>query len=147
MQEFKLGPNGAMIYCMEFLETNIEWLVEKIKHHNKMTGCKYFLFDLPGQVEIYSNHASLKKVISTLTHRLHFQFSAIHLVDCTYLFDRFRFLSALTLSLTAIIGMDMPFINAITKIDLLGKLGRPDMNLTFYNEISGLKYLFFDCDS
>lgn len=30
MEEFKLGPNGSMIYCMEFLETNIEWLVKKI---------------------------------------------------------------------------------------------------------------------
>jgi hypothetical protein len=34
MQEFKLGPNGSMIYCMEFLEANIDWLVEKIKQHN-----------------------------------------------------------------------------------------------------------------
>ena len=22
-----LGPNGAMIYCMQFLEQNIDWLV------------------------------------------------------------------------------------------------------------------------
>ena len=73
------------------------------------------------------------------------QIAAVHLVDCTYLFDRHRFLSALTLSLTAIIGLDLPFINAISKIDLLGKLGRPDMNLHFYNSISGLKFLFFNC--
>ena len=63
----------------------------------------------------------------------------------SYLYDKHRFLSALALSLTAIIGMEMPFINAITKVDLLGKFGRPDMNLTFYNEISGLKYLFYEC--
>jgi hypothetical protein len=31
----------------------------------------------------------------------------------------------------------------ISKIDLLKTLGRPDMNLSFYNQISGLKYLFF----
>ncbi len=40
--------------------------------------------------------------------------------------------------------MEMPFINAITKVDLMKKLGRPEMNLTFYNEIQGLNYLFFD---
>jgi hypothetical protein len=34
MQEFKLGPNGSMIYCMEFLEANIDWLAEKIKQNN-----------------------------------------------------------------------------------------------------------------
>lgn len=72
------------------------------------------------------------------------QFSAVHLVDCSYLYDRHRFLSALTLSLTAIIGMDMPFINAISKIDMLGKFGRPEMGLSFYSSISGLRMMFFE---
>jgi hypothetical protein len=31
MEEFKLGPNGSMIYCIEFLQKNIEWLMDKIK--------------------------------------------------------------------------------------------------------------------
>ena len=48
------------------------------------------------------------------------------------------------LSLTSIIGMEMPFINAITKIDLIKQYGRPDMNLSFYSSISGLQYLFFE---
>ena len=51
------------------------------------------------------------------------------------------------LSLTALIGMDMPFINAISKIDLLKQFGRPDMNLSFYGSISGLHLLFFGEDS
>lgn len=70
-------------------------------------------------------------------------FAAVHLVDCTYLYDKHRFLASVLLSLTAIIGMEMPFINLISKIDLLQNLGRPDMNLSFYGSISGLKYLFF----
>ena len=71
------------------------------------------------------------------------RFAAVHLVDCSYLYDKNRFLSALLLSLTAMVGMEMPFLNVISKIDLLKTLGRPDMNLSFYNQISGLKYLFF----
>ena len=63
MQEFKLGPNGSMIYCMEFLLTNIDWLINKIRDLHAKTGTKYFVFDLPGQVEIYSNHKSLKEII------------------------------------------------------------------------------------
>ncbi len=63
MEEYKLGPNGSMIYCMEFLQTNIDWLIGKIKEVNAKTGTKYFIFDLPGQVEIYSNHKSLKEII------------------------------------------------------------------------------------
>lgn len=75
------------------------------------------------------------------------QLSAVHLVDCSYLYDKYRFLSALMLSLTATIGLETPFINVISKIDLIGKLGRPDMNLMFYNEISGLNFLFWDGSS
>jgi GTPase SAR1 family protein len=26
MEEFKLGPNGAMLYCIEFLLANFQWL-------------------------------------------------------------------------------------------------------------------------
>jgi len=48
MEEFKLGPNGSMIYCMEFLQTNIDWLINKIRDINIKTGTKYFMFDLPG---------------------------------------------------------------------------------------------------
>lgn len=28
-----LGPNGALIYCIEYLETNIKWLLEKLSHY------------------------------------------------------------------------------------------------------------------
>ena len=31
MEEYKLGPNGAMLYCTEFLQTNFQWLQEKIE--------------------------------------------------------------------------------------------------------------------
>ena len=139
MQEYKLGPNGSMIYAMEFLETNIDWLVNKIEQSSE----RYFIFDLPGQVEIFSNHSSLKNIIKALSTRLNMQISAIHLVDSTYLYEKNRFLASLMLSLTAVIGMEMPFINAITKIDLLKSFGRPDMNLSFYSSITGLEYLFW----
>ncbi len=52
-----------LISLEEVMETNIDWLIEKIKEVNAKTGTKYFIFDLPGQVEIYSNHKSLKEII------------------------------------------------------------------------------------
>ena len=141
MAEFKLGPNGSMIYCLEFLEANLDWLVNKLRD---LKTCRYFIFDLPGQVEIYSNHSSLKNILQTLSKKLNLHLTALHLVDATYLYDKHRFLSSLMLSLTAIIGLEMPFINAVSKIDLLKTFGRPDMGLSFYSSISGLEYLFFE---
>lgn len=47
MENFSLGPNGALMYCMEFLETNFDWLLIKIKE----SPSNYFLFDCPGELE------------------------------------------------------------------------------------------------
>lgn len=46
MDEFGLGPNGAMLYCMEYLEENFDWLVDQLA---KLDGA-YFIFDVAGQV-------------------------------------------------------------------------------------------------
>ncbi|GBP04284.1 GPN-loop GTPase QQT1 [Eumeta japonica] len=56
MGESKLGPNGALLYCMEYLEKNIDWLLEQLSGENSTN----FIFDLPGQVELYCHHDSLK---------------------------------------------------------------------------------------
>lgn len=46
MDELNLGPNGGLIYCMEYLEKNFDWLKEKLE---SLQDC-YILFDCPGQV-------------------------------------------------------------------------------------------------
>ena len=30
-EELNLGPNGAMMYCLEYLEANLDWLKEKLE--------------------------------------------------------------------------------------------------------------------
>ena len=50
MEEYGLGPNGAMLYCMEYLEENFDWLEESL---GELEG-GYFIFDIAGQVSIAS---------------------------------------------------------------------------------------------
>ena len=64
MNEFSLGPNGGLIYCMEYLEANVDWLQEKLEELGKDA---YVVFDLPGQVELSTTHDSLKRIIEKLT--------------------------------------------------------------------------------
>ena len=144
MEEFKLGPNGAMLYCIEFLLKNFQWLSDKMNTILLTEKCSYFVIDMPGQVELYTNHQALKQIISRLQDEVGLRLVVAHMVDISYVYDRYRFLSALTLSLTALINLEVPFLNFITKVDLLGQMGRPDMNLMFYHGTTyGLKYLFF----
>ena len=51
MAELDLGPNGALIYCMDFVLENIEWLTLKIKSLPLDT---MLIIDCPGQVELYT---------------------------------------------------------------------------------------------
>lgn len=63
MDGLKLGPNGGLIYCMEYLEANLDWLEEKLQQHR---DC-YVLFDCPGQVELYTHHSSVKNIFAQLS--------------------------------------------------------------------------------
>ena len=62
MTNLKLGPNGGLVYCMEYLEQNLDWLKTKLEG----LGDKYILFDFPGQVGgggMYTWHFSVQTLI------------------------------------------------------------------------------------
>jgi hypothetical protein len=44
------------------LEQNMDWFKEELE---KFSDC-YFLFDCPGQVELYTHHNSIRKITETL---------------------------------------------------------------------------------
>ena len=46
METQNLGPNGALVFCMEMLEKNLNWLLNQMAAFPEA----YFIFDLPGQV-------------------------------------------------------------------------------------------------
>ena len=49
-EELKLGPNGGLIFCMEYLIENIAWLEKKIGEYED----DYLIIDCPGQIELYT---------------------------------------------------------------------------------------------
>ena len=58
MADEELGPNGGVLYALEELEHNKEWLEEGLKE----LGEDYVLFDCPGQVELFTHHSSLRNI-------------------------------------------------------------------------------------
>lgn len=54
-----------------------------------------------------------------LEKELNFNFVVVHLIDSIQMYDRFKFLASLTLSLSAVMGMELPLINFVTKVDML----------------------------
>lgn len=59
MEFTKLGPNGGLIYSMNYLIENIDWLEEKI---GGFSNDDYVVFDCPGQIELYTHLDIMNKV-------------------------------------------------------------------------------------
>lgn len=61
MDEEHLGPNGGMMYALEELEENIEWLETALERMAKEG--EYVVFDCPGQVELVTHHGALRRIL------------------------------------------------------------------------------------
>ncbi|EOD35598.1 hypothetical protein EMIHUDRAFT_78000 [Emiliania huxleyi CCMP1516] len=86
MSELRLGPNGGLIYAMEYLVDNIDWLESEL---DDLGGDEYVLFDCPGQVELYSHVPAMSRVVSEL-QRMGFRLASVYLIDSTFLQDATR---------------------------------------------------------
>ncbi|KAI0731783.1 cytoplasmic protein [Fomitopsis betulina] len=137
MAEHGLGPNGGMLYCMEYLEANFDWLEDRLRELGKDA---YILFDLPGQVELSTNHDSVKNIVHKLT-KSGFRLAAVHLCDAHYVTDASKYISVLMLSLRVMLHLELPHVNVLSKVDLITQYGDLDFNLDFYTEVQDLSYL------
>ena len=45
MEELEFGPNGGLVYAMEFLTKNMDWLEEELERYG---DDDYLLLDCPG---------------------------------------------------------------------------------------------------
>ncbi|NXR05420.1 GPN2 GTPase, partial [Sagittarius serpentarius] len=136
MENLKLGPNGGLIYCMEYLEANFDWLQEKLAAFRG----HYYLFDCPGQVELYTHHSALKNVFAQLA-KWNFRLAAVHLVDSHYCTDPGKFISVLCTSLSTMLHVELPHVNVLSKMDLIEQYGKLAFNLDYYTEVLDLSYL------
>lgn len=99
------------MYCMEYLEQNFDWLL------NQLVQVKdsYLIFDMPGQVELYTHHNSIKNIFAKL-EKLNYHLCAVHLVDSHYCSDASKFISTLLLSLSTMIQVALPHVNVLSKV-------------------------------
>lgn len=138
MAEHDLGPNGGLVYCMDFLEQNMDWLQERLR---PLAIDHYILFDFPGQVELFTLHSNVRNIIRRLTGQWDFRLVAVHLVDSHLCSEPSRYLSAVLLSLATMLHMELPHVNVLSKIDLLPHYGPLAFNLEYYTDVQDLAYL------
>ncbi|KAH0791025.1 GPN-loop GTPase 3 [Histomonas meleagridis] len=114
MQKQKLGPNGALVFCLESVAMQSKWFDEVIGEHEY----DYLLIDMPGQIELYSHLTVLPELLSNLTHK-GYSLIMVFLVDAQFLSDPGKFLSTSLVALSTMTMLELPHINVISKCDLL----------------------------
>ena len=141
--ELDLGPNGGMVYCMEYVAKNLDWLRDRVA--TLVKEGKYLLFDLPGQVELFTSHDAVKQIIRELTASkatdMDLRLCTMHLVDGHLCADPSKYIAALMLSLQSMLHLETPHVNVLSKVDLMDKYGDLDFNLEYYADVQDLQYL------
>jgi hypothetical protein len=129
-EELHLGPNGALVYALEYLEENVDWLVDQLQELIKTDT--YLIFDMPGQVELFSMHSSLLKIIETLRKTLGISLASVMLVDSHLCMDAGNYLSGMIVSLNTMLHLGLPHVNVLSKVDMLEQYGELPFHVGYY---------------
>jgi len=136
MEALHLGPNGGLVYCMEFLQQNYPWLEGRLAD----LGDNYLMIDCPGQVELYTTNNAVKDVVAKLVSA-DIRLTAVNLVDSHYCSDPAKFISICLTSLTTMLQVELPHVNLLSKVDMVEKYGKLQFNLDYYTDVLDLEYL------
>ncbi|XP_063313050.1 GPN-loop GTPase 3 [Pelobates fuscus] len=118
----RFGPNGGLVYCMEYLANNFDWLESCLGH----TEDDYILFDCPGQIELYTHLPVMKYLVEQL-QQWEFRVCGVFLVDSQFMVESFKFISGVMAALSAMISLETPQCNIMTKMDLLSKKAKKEI--------------------
>lgn len=145
-ENLHLGPNGSLMYCIEYIENNFDWLLKRLQsliteHSTSSLPPPYILFDCPGQIELYTHHGSIHRIIEQLTKQFQIRLCCVNLIDSYYCSNSSNFISALLTSLSMMLHLELPHVNILSKIDLIERYGPLEENIDFYTEVLDLSHL------
>ncbi|KAF8966701.1 ATP binding protein [Entomortierella lignicola] len=117
MEELQYGPNGGLIYCMEFLMNNLDWLEDEVGSYTD----DYLIIDCPGQIELYTHFDIMKRLVEALS-RLNIAICGVYLLESQFVEDKSKFFAGVMSAMSAMINLEIPHINVMSKMDLLPKM-------------------------
>lgn len=137
MEEMGLGPNGGLVYCFEFLLENLDFITEAL---DGLTEEYLIIFDMPGQIELYTHIPILPALVKFLSQpgALDIRLCAAYLLEATFVVDRAKFFSGTLSAMSAMMLLETPHLNILSKMDLVkGQVRKRDMK-RFLTPDSGL---------
>lgn len=126
-ERLKLGPNASILYIFDFLLENISWLLSKINQS------AYYLFDTPGQTELFCLSNSFKKIVSLISSK-HIRLCVVNIVESNNISDVSNYIFSSFSVLNSMIQLELPQINVLSKVDLI-------KNFSFKNKSLSLELI------
>lgn len=121
MEMLSLGPNGGLVYCLEYLVDHLDWLEEELGEYDD----DYVIFDCPGQVELYLHVPVMPTVLSRLQN-IGYTIAGVYIIDSQFANDGTKFLAGALMALSAMMQLELPHVNLLSKIDLLKARGEAE---------------------
>ena len=112
MRDYNLGPNGALVACVDLLISNIDGIRSEIESLEP----DYVIADTPGQLELFAFRATGNFLISSLGER---KSAILFLFDPNLTNHPASLVSILLLSASVQYRFVKPQLNVLTKCDLL----------------------------
>ncbi|XP_051956209.1 GPN-loop GTPase 3-like [Xyrauchen texanus] len=121
-ESLRFGPNGGLVFCMEYFANNFDWLEECLGHVED----DYILFDCPGQIELYTHLPVMKQLVEQL-QQWEFRVCGVFLIDSQFMVETFKFISGIMAALSAMVMLEIPQVNIMTKMDLLSPMAKKEI--------------------
>lgn len=117
--KIELGPNGGLIYCMEYFMYHLDWLEKELDEVHSGDDA-YFIFDCPGQIELLTHIPVMKKLCDSL-QQWGYVVCSVFLLDSVFLDDPSKYISGVMLAMSTMLHLEVPHLNVISKCDLIPK--------------------------
>lgn len=114
MEELQYGPNGGLLFCLEYLLENIEWLTDDLGEYSD----EFLIVDCPGQIELYT-HSDIMPRIVDVFRTADYKPCAVYLLESLFLQEVTKFFSGVLTAASAMLQLGIPHLNVISKMDLL----------------------------
>jgi GTPase SAR1 family protein len=86
----------------------------------------YLIFDCPGQIELYTHMDLMQRFVKQLQD-WSFRVCGVYTIDAHFLTDGSKFIAGSLTALSTMINMEIPHMNILTKMDLLSKRDRKNV--------------------
>ena len=114
MQNYQLGPNGALILAADLVATRLPDIQDALDTINP----DYAIFDTPGQIELFAYRSSGPYIVETIQCDAK---AVLFLFDSTLVSTPTNFISIALLAASIQLRLKSPQINILSRSDMLGE--------------------------